>query len=147
MNKWFKELDKTTQMIVVVAVIVVIFMVLRSGKNYIQKMGEWADNQGEKAALGASGVKASFSKSEYNTFANQLENAMAGSGTDENTIFKIFNKMENDLDILNLETAFGLRSSWGSNYDLSEWLRGDLGTTDMNKLNQILSGKGITKQF
>ncbi len=147
MNKWFKELDKTTQMIVVVAVIVVIFMVLRSGKNYIQKLGEFGDNLGEKAALGVKGVKASFSKSEYNTFANQLENAMAGSGTDENLIFKIFNKMENDLDILNLETAFGLRSSWGSNYDLSEWLRGDLGTTDMNKLNQILSGKGITKQF
>lgn len=147
MKKWFESLTPTAQMVAVIVAIILVIFILRSFKNYIQKLGEFTDNLGEKAALASKGVKASFSKSEYNTFANQLENAMAGVGTDGPTVFKIFNKMENNLDILNLETSFGLRSSWGKSYDLTEWLRGDFSTSDMNKLNQILSQKGITKQF
>lgn len=147
MINWFKGLSPAMQITVVIATLIMVFIVSRAAKSFISRMGDKADTMGESVSLINQGVKPSFSTSEYNNFANQLEKAMKGPGTKEAPIFSIFQKMENDLDIINLNKAFGFRDTFWGSYDLSEWLRGDLSHSEMTKLNTILAEKGITKQF
>lgn len=147
MKNWFNNLDSKTQVFVVILGLVLVIYIFKIGKAYMQRAGEIANNIGETAALQAQGLKATFTKAKYNDFANQLENAMRGIGTNSNVVFSIFSKMKNDIDIIKLDESFGLRESWGSSYNLGEWLRADLSNSEMNQLNTDLSSKGITKQF
>lgn len=131
------------QMVVVALAIIAIWFVFRIAKNYAGRIGQIADSVGETAALESQGVKKSYTQSQYNAFAGQLYYAMKGFGTDEEVIYSVFSKMQNDLDVIALTNAYGIRDG----YDLQGWLRGDLSSSEMAKLNNILSNKGITKQF
>ena len=87
--------------------------------------------------------KQSYLDSQYTAYADVLFTAMDGFGTDEDAIFRVFTAMKNDLDIAKLINAYGLRKD----ESLAEWLQGDLSSSDMAKLNKILSTKGIKYQF
>lgn len=83
----------------------------------------------------------SFSPSQMSTFADNLFSAMDGFGTDETSVEDVFKKMKNDLDILLLIDAFGVRGD----ENLSQWLQDD-GMTQ--KVNAILATKAkISKRF
>lgn len=143
MVKWFKALNPTMQIVIAIAAIILVIMIFRALKRYGNTLLNAADNLGETQALISSGQTKSFSQVQYNGFANQLYHAMKGMGTDEATIYNVFGKMQNDLDVLELTKAYGTRDS----YDLQTWLRGDLSSSEMAKLNMILSNKGISKSF
>jgi len=51
--------------------------------------------------------------------------------------------MKNDLDIAKLILAYGVRDD----ETLAEWIIGDLRSSQIDKLNKILSNKGITYKF
>ena len=70
-------------------------------------------------------------------------------GTDEETIFSIFGKMQNDLDVVKLFEAFGQRRMEFSlqSANLGGFLRSELNTAEMKQLNAMLSSKGIKTQF
>lgn len=86
-------------------------------------------------------TRASYSPSEMKTFADKLEKAMAGVGTDEDAVSDVMKKMNNDLDILLLIQSFGVRDD----ENLTEWLNGD-GVAELS--NKILATKTkITKTF
>ena len=95
-------------------------------------------------------VIATFSPSQYKTFAQTLFTAMDGAGTTFPDIKGVFDKMKNDLDILYLNDAFGTRA--GTSYfasstptDLADWLSSDGVTQD---INAILETKAkISKRF
>lgn len=82
-----------------------------------------------------------------NNYANQLFNAMRNSGTDENTIYSVLQKLQKKEDFLKVYNAFG-KKSYGKfldngepnllnstigffggydNIDLIEWLRKEVG--------------------
>jgi hypothetical protein len=93
---------------------------------------------------------ATFSPSQYKTFAQNLFTAMDGAGTTWKDIHAVFSKMQNDLDILYLIDAFGTRAGTSifassTPTDLSDWLSSD-GVT--NDVNAILETKAkISKRF
>jgi len=143
MKLWFKKLTPTMQIVVVLAVVLVVFLTIRAVKSYASRIGQYSEQLGEQAALVAQGQQKSYSQSQYNTMANQLYYALKGAGTDEETVYSVMGKMQNDLDIIALDNAFGMRDA----SSLQAWLRGDLSSSEMQQVNMILSNKGITKSF
>lgn len=86
-------------------------------------------------------IRASYTPQQMKTYADKLETAMDGLGTDNDAVKDVFSKMNNDLDILLLIEQFGVRDD----DDLGEWLADD-GATEY--VNEILETKAmITKRF
>ncbi|WP_107037851.1 hypothetical protein [Brumimicrobium mesophilum] len=147
MKEWFDSLDAKTKGIVVIIAIILTIYILSTAKSYAKHFLNTADDTGEIAALKSKGMSPSFSKSEYNTFANQLERAMAGPNLSHDTELSILKKLENDIDFISLEKAFGIRSFWGSGGDLTAWVTGDFDRLELLEINEHMAKKGITKQF
>lgn len=153
MLKWFKELSPTMQIVLVIVIIVLLWMIFRTVKSTLIKTGQLADNIGEQAAYAAQGLKASYTNSQYKSFANKLEWSLTGFN-DIEAFYSVYRKMNNDLDIFNLNKAFGTRESsdWSlfqSPVDLDTWITatGGLDYSQIETLNGILESKGITKSY
>jgi hypothetical protein len=84
-----------------------------------------------------------YSESEYTQFANKLYRAMNGIGTDEKSIYEVFEAMRSKADVLKLIQVFGVRDS----ETLEEWMAGDLSSGEIRKINLILSKNGINYTF
>ena len=107
------------------------------------------DNKTEQQALQLSGMKKTYPDSWYENKASTLFSSMNSTwydpttwGTSEEPIYNIFNECQNDLDVIALYTAFGVRDG----YTLQEWLDGDLGQAEKDKINSMFAVKGITKR-
>ena len=85
----------------------------------------------------------SYPETDYQNYANRLYAAMKGPGTDEDTIFAVFNAMKSESDIRQLVGVFGLQKD----KTLSQWLLSELSTKDLQKVNNILKVKGINYTF
>ena len=150
-----KILDKTEGLIsnpkrmislaIVIVVFVVLFFIFRGQiKNLIHKAtNDIENNRALNEEIKNTGTNPSFTDTQFRTYATRLYNAMEGLGTDEATVFAVFNDMRNTADVLKLIHIFGMKD----NEDLTQWLRGDLSSGDIKKLNSILSSKGIAYQF
>lgn len=145
MKETFYKLSPTMQVIVIVLGIILLWFLLRSARGFLQRAGQVSEVIGEVASLQAQGVSKSYTNNQYNSYADRLYYAMKGLGTDEEEIGRVFSDMQNDLDVIALTNAFGVRDG----YTLQAWLRGDLGSAaEMNRyVNDILRMKGITKTF
>lgn len=143
MKKWFNSLSPTMQVITVIIIAVVLFFLFRVVKSYSGRLASFSESVGEQAALSSQGVHRSYTQIQYNSMANQLYYAMKGVGTDEETIYSVIQKIKNDQDFIALENAFGIRDT----YNLQAWIRGDLSTSEVQKVNSILSNNGISKSF
>lgn len=89
------------------------------------------------------GESPTLSNVQYNLLANKLYNAMKGPGTDEDTVFACFNQLRNTADILKLIAVFGTKDG----ETLDQWVRGDLTSWEINRLNTNLANKGIAYAF
>lgn len=93
-----------------------------------------------------------YPNSQYQAWANRLEQAMFDWGTEEETIFEIFSSLQNNADFLKLKLAFGTRTYTGGvlpgffndKLSLDAWLQQELDESELARVNQILSSKGIT---
>jgi type II secretory pathway pseudopilin PulG len=99
---------------------------------------------GELQALDqTAGQKITLPLSQYNVLADQIEQACIGSWydpTDEDAIYDAFGQLNNNADYLKLQQVFGSRDGW----TLNEWIKGDLSTSERQKVNDILAMKSIT---
>jgi hypothetical protein len=99
--------------------------------------------------------KVTISDALANTYSNQLYNAMKDSGTDEDTIYSVLEKLQKKDDFLKVYNTFGKKSyyvvgeptisAWLFGYkdqDLVEWLRSELGYS--NLLTYNLAKKTVT---
>lgn len=97
-------------------------------------------------------TKATITDAIANTYANQLYNAMDGTGTDEDTIYAVLEKLQKKDDFRKVYNFFGRRSyyfegsptllgsSWLFGYndlDLVEWLRKEVGWSNLRTYNLI----------
>ena len=89
------------------------------------------------------GESPTLSNVQFNLLANKLYNAMKGAGTDEDTVFACFNQLRNTADILKLIAVFGTKDG----ETLDQWVRGDLTSWEINRLNTNLANKGIAYAF
>jgi hypothetical protein len=136
------------QIITLVALSVLVWLIVTKAKAYLSAISTNINQKTEIQVLENLGMKLSYSKIEYLTIAENLDVAMRGLGTDEIAIISELEKIKNDLDFIQLNSAFGLRSASFSNpSNLSNWLMSDLGTTIVQQINIQLKNKGLKKQF
>lgn len=86
-------------------------------------------------------IKASYSKQQFKSYADSLETAMDGMGTAWEDMEPVFEAMNNDLDVLLLIEAFGVRDD----ENLTEWLEDDGVKEDANKILETKTQ--ISKRF
>lgn len=123
------------------------------------------DASKELKDLSKQGVVESYGRSQYESYVLKLVLAMDGCGSDEQSIFNVFEAMKNKADVLKLIEVFGVRfyqpcaatspisytrwlydnESFGGS--LSSWLEYDLTNSEIAKINAILSKKGIDFKF
>jgi hypothetical protein len=116
----------------------------------VQDITEQETND-ELARLMASGVIPNFSDLEFIQMANKLENAMFDVGTDEDSIYQVFNLLLNDADFLKLNQAFGYRTYTGGyipgvihgKENLAGWIAEELDQEEVSKVNKLLSGYSL----
>lgn len=96
------------------------------------------------------GQKQSYADGQYNVFADSLYSAFIyWAGTDEDTIYSIMNKMNNDVDVSKLIQAFGTRRQEFTTmkYSLGAFITDEMGQSEVAKINDIFAKKGITYRF
>jgi hypothetical protein len=115
----------------------------------------------EISKMQGNGKKASFSDSNYNTFANTIYNSMRFAvGDDYGTVESTLKRMKNDLDVAKLIKAFGLKQDYffgiptGDKMDLFTFVQKELGNEyggltnyRVKKINEDWSKKGISYQI
>lgn len=91
----------------------------------------------------------SYGASQYATFANNIQEAGYDVGTDEESIYSVFRKMKNNSDYLALLKAWGKPTrtvyEWGvgRKKTLSQFLRSEMNSTEIRKINTILSNNKV----
>jgi hypothetical protein len=99
------------------------------------------------------GVKPTYPKSQYDSYANSVHQAMNGSGTDEDLIKRVFANLKNNADFLALTSAYGTRTVDGGTFaadykgTLSGSLASELSNDDIRDINASMQRKGITYKF
>ena len=129
--------------ILIAAGIALIWLVWRLVKNSLSTAATAVSSTAALASEIASGGTLSYTSSEYSSYATRLYTAMKGLGTDESAIYNIFYLMKTKADVLKLIAVFGTKDEM----TLSEWLADDLSTSEILKVNTILSDSGIDYQF
>lgn len=84
----------------------------------------------------------------YTAYAEILDKAMRGAGTDSKRVFEIMDMIRNKDDMDKVYKAFGLRESgWSKAQNLNGWLVGDLSISEMRKLEKMFKDRKIKWNF
>ena len=110
----------------------------------------------EIKTLQQAGEVPSYSDTQFATWADKLQQAMSGQGTDEEEIGAVFKFMQNKADVLKLIKTFGVRDytddkllMWNVKpFNLNEWLASELDPEEMDEfVNSKLKSKQINYSF
>ena len=166
--QYYKDLPPWAKGVVVVGGAVVVYLVGSRVYRAVfptetqRKNRELEKNiDSEISKLQGNGKKASFSDSNYNTFANTIYNSMRFAvGDDYSTVEATLKRMKNDLDVAKLIKAFGLKQDYffglptGDKMDLFTYLQKELGNEyggltnyRVKRINEDWSKKGISYQI
>lgn len=127
------------------------------------KVGDFAEK--ELLELAKKGIKPTLTKTQLESDSLKLQEAMNGCGTTTSQIYQVFEGLKNKADVLALISVFSLRyyrpcavsspisyaiwlrneRAYGGN--LPVWLSYDLSSSEIEKINTILSDKGIEYKF
>jgi hypothetical protein len=119
----------------------------------------------ELKELAKKGINPSYSPTQYTSWVQRLVEAISDCGTDENSVYAVFQNMKNKADILSLVASFGVQfyrpcgatqpisyakylfdsKSFGGS--LSTFIQYDLSVSEIAKINKILEGKKIDYKF
>jgi hypothetical protein len=90
-----------------------------------------------------------FEQTQFASMATKLETAMFGYTDDENAVYAVFTKLRSRSDVLNLIKTFGERRMIFNlgNANLNQWINTRLDTSEIAKVNDILSRNNIDYQF
>lgn len=90
-----------------------------------------------------------YSDGYYTKLADDLESAMKGIGTREDTVFSVFEKMKSNADCEALVEAFGKRkySNSRGKLNLYSWISAELKRKEREKINTSLRNKHINYSF
>lgn len=148
----------TVAVSVVAGVAVISYLIYRKVK--AEKALKGAKNEVDAVAattkvLTGAGQKPSLDDLKLSSLANQLFTAMDGYGSDAQSIYRAFANVKNDLDVVNLIKAYGIRnlSSGALNPTpnitgtLSQHITDELSASEVKALNDLLARKGIKYRF
>lgn len=143
MKDSFNKLPGWGKAILIIIALIILFWLFNYAKGYLTGVKNKATAKGEISQLESMGIQQSYPDQRYQGLADDIENAIAGWGTDEEAIYDVMRQIKNDIDFLKLQNAFSVRD--GEN--LSQWMRGDLSSSEMASVNSILSSNGVTYRF
>jgi hypothetical protein len=171
-SKKYNELPSWSKGVIAVVTIGAVALIGYSIYSKIKKAKDINEaNIGGKEAekelreLAKKGIKPSYSPSQYTSWVQRLAEAINDCGTDENSVYAVFQNMKNKADILSLVVSFGVQfyrpcgasqpisyakylfdnKSFGGS--LSTFLQYDLSVSEIAKINKILEGKKIDYKF
>ena len=176
---YYKELPPWAKGVAIVGGLFVVYLAgtavlrkLKQAKDARESREGLRESEAERRRLQGTGIRASYPASQYTTWANSIEQAFDGCdptgqltwGADSPLgavsfwsssgykVATILAQLKNDLDYLNLTTAWGIRT-----YDACGWFTGnvtdvdfakavadELSAREISNLNEILKKKGIT---
>lgn len=115
-----------------------LFSEFRANRASSSVLNQYTSETGESPTM----INANFYQ-----YAQQLYNAFNphtfGWGTDEDTVYAVMGAMNNTADVYKLIKEFGIRDG----KDLKTYMRSELSSKELRKVNAILAGKGITYTF
>lgn len=92
-----------------------------------------------------------ISESSAKSYANKIYQAMSGLGTDEQQIYSVFYKLQNNADFLAVQNAFGTKTIDSGSYFVADvrgtmvtCLSSELDIDETKKINDILKSKKIS---
>lgn len=143
--------DPRRALVILVFLVVIIILLVVFWSKIKQTWQNFRISRGQAYQLNSytveTGQTTSLANASYYQYANQLYNAfrphMFGWGTDESAVYNVFNNMNNTADVLKLVQAFGVKDG----KTLESWIRSELSTSELRKLNYILSSRGIQYTF
>ena len=156
---YYKDLPSWAKGIVVVGGLAATYIFVSQTMKRIRKT---MDNKENKQAIESAkddlqelqrkGMKATLTKAQTDAMADAILNQYKGADLaleSYNVTARQFNKLNNDIDFLNLKTSWGVRTYpddlWGyvTNVTLEAAIQNELFAISINNLNNILSKKGI----
>lgn len=156
MKQFWSGLPQLAKIIIIIAIIALVVWL-------IIKIGQWskrakANNvfKGDYKDAISAGQKPTYPETTYINLADKIEGAgqgfAFGLGTDEEAIYDVFRQMNNDLDVLLLTKAFGLRPIPDCYFGCDElslggWLANEISADNLKEINKILQAKQITSRF
>lgn len=151
---WFKGLSSGMKLLVLVGAFLLLWWAYNKVKARFGASAQDIQAKTEIQILTEKGVKQSYSNDTYKHWADKLETAMLGMGTDVTTVVNIFNMLKNDMDFIKLDSAFGVRDFADNLFGLSPatnmrgWMKDESKLTSVIPvINQSLKAKGITKRI
>lgn len=153
MKNFWAGLSSMQKTVFVIILIVFIYIIWNRFKGSITAFGNRMQAGGEIAQLSNQGINPSYTSQQYSKMADDLFDAMDGFGTNTNVIYNTFKLLKNDADFIKLDTAFGVREASDNLFglmeqeDLTGWIKDDLSTSEIAKLNKQLANQGISKSF
>jgi hypothetical protein len=179
---FYKELPSWAKGVVAIGGIAIVYFTTKSFLSRVKDLAKEkkametvVEQKNEIKDLEESGMKPSFTDSQYKTWADALQNQFDGCDVSFNDVFspfssvwKYFNysnsgkklvsiieKFKNDLDYLKLSTAWGIRTydqcGWGTgdveNATLSMAVSDELNNLEIDKINDTLSKLKIKYRF
>jgi hypothetical protein len=101
----------------------------------------------EEAKFKGQGYKATLSPAEYMNLAGQIRAAKGFLNDDEAAVYSALMKLNNPIDWLELQKAFGIEEGgwFGKDMTLIEYLRDFLNREEIAKVNNILAQRNITR--
>lgn len=160
--RMFNDLPRWSRGIVAVGTLAIVGITGYTVWNKIQKASQAkkanqlaSDAKKELAVLSSKGVKPTITQTQAETFSSKLVKAFDDFGTDEQAVYDVMSAMKNQADILYLIQVYGVRkfkgtfSSW---FDFEELnlpaaISYEMDSSEIAKVNSILSKKGITFKF
>jgi hypothetical protein len=135
------------------------FVIYKSIKNAIIK-AQGNSSSSEEAKddlkdLRNQGVKPNYPDAQYEVWAEQLHQAMKFTFTDEDAVYRIFNFLKNDADVLKVIQVYGLRPEVGTtlttwfdtDMTLAQQIASAMSTSEIVKINNGFRAKGIKFRF
>ena len=112
---------------------------------------EQNETQKEIEKLKKQGSPPTITKAQFSIMANQLETAFDGYGTDEETVFRVFDSLKNDADVLMLIKTYGIRTISTGRFNptvdkaqtLGQILSEELSDTTFNPSKALLGLPGL----
>jgi hypothetical protein len=169
---YYKDLPSWAKGVVVVGgmaiVGIAVYSVIKKLKTDAQmrevlKESDYANDELNK--LASQGIRPTLSNSQIQSMIKSIVDAVGGCGTDEQKIYDVFSKLNNEADIKLLIKLFGVQSfepcPIQSPISYSKWLidnksiggsitqilTSELSNSELKKLNSILAKKGINHKF
>jgi len=159
-GEYFSELPKWAKGIIAVLVIAVIAIVVWKLIKVITKALKKAEKDkafnNDYEDLTAQGQKPSYPQNTYIQLADKIESAAGGVifglGTDEDQIIDVFKQMKNDLDLVLLGKAFGVREAPDcyvncDDMGIGAFLAYEVSQGVIDEINNDLKARGITSVF